>query len=38
MDDMQLNGLVQADLELGGRLSMVEKEQFEQMQANEVSG
>lgn len=33
LDDMQLNGLVQADLELGGRLSMVEKEQFEQMQA-----
>lgn len=32
LDDMQLNGLVQADLELGGRLSMVEKEQFEQMQ------
>lgn len=33
LDDMQLNGLVQADLELGGRLSMVEKGQFEQMQA-----
>ena len=33
LDDMQLNGLVQADLELGGRLSMVEEEQFEQMQA-----
>lgn len=33
LDDMQLNGLVQADLGLGGRLSMVEKEQFEQMQA-----
>lgn len=33
LDDMQLNGLVQADLEFGGRLSMVEKEQFEQMQA-----
>lgn len=33
LDDMQLNGLVQADLELGGRLSMVEKEQFKQMQA-----
>lgn len=33
LDDMQLNGLVQADLKLGGRLSMVEKEQFEQMQA-----
>lgn len=33
LDDMQLNGFVQADLELGGRLSMVEKEQFEQMQA-----
>lgn len=33
LDDMQLNGLVQADLELGGRLSMVEKEQYEQMQA-----
>lgn len=33
LDDMQVNGLVQADLELGGRLSMVEKEQFEQMQA-----
>lgn len=33
LDDMRLNGLVQADLELGGRLSMVEKEQFEQMQA-----
>ena len=33
LDDMQLNGLVQADLEPGGRLSMVEKEQFEQMQA-----
>lgn len=33
LDDMQLNGLVQAGLELGGRLSMVEKEQFEQMQA-----
>ncbi len=33
LDDMQLNGLVQVDLELGGRLSMVEKEQFEQMQA-----
>lgn len=33
LDNMQLNGLVQADLELGGRLSMVEKEQFEQMQA-----
>ena len=33
LDDMQLNGLVQADLELGGRLSMVEKKQFEQMQA-----
>lgn len=33
LDDMQQNGLVQADLELGGRLSMVEKEQFEQMQA-----
>lgn len=33
LDDMQLNGLVQADLELGGRLSKVEKEQFEQMQA-----
>ena len=33
LDDMQLNGIVQADLELGGRLSMVEKEQFEQMQA-----
>lgn len=33
LDDMQLNGLVQADLELGGRFSMVEKEQYEQMQA-----
>lgn len=38
LDDMQLNGLVQADLELGGRLSMVEKNSSNKCRPREVSG
>lgn len=34
LEDMQLNGLVNADISLAGRLSYIEKEQFERMQAD----
>ena len=33
LEDMQLNGLVNADISLAGRLSYVEKEQFDRMRA-----
>lgn len=34
LEEMQLNGLVNADISLAGRLSYIEKEQFDRMQAD----
>lgn len=34
LEDMQLSGLVNADMTLAGRLSYIEKEQFDRMQAD----
>lgn len=33
LEDMQLNGTINADMQLSGRLSYIEKEQYEQVQA-----
>lgn len=34
LEDMKLNGLVNADMNLGGRMSYIEKEQFDRIQAS----
>lgn len=38
MEDMELNGTIDADLQMSGRLSYIEKEQYERVQASGTIG